>query len=239
MESWIQGSERDTKIYACSEKAFSCIFSAKWWWVIQSLQYLHSRGNISECYSGFILKCQHVYMIKEFPFVIRKALMQKGVSCLGARSSRPLRSACVCFGGGEAGAPQGWGARGPPAPSYRPGTCFASSSLAVPGVMNLFTSQKTPFQLGQLLRSSRKILWVSDLSESQTTVHSGPLGPWRRSPGRRSSVIPTRPSRRLPSGAQLTGRGWHAGSVTPSSTPWSPVWMRSLKKGLGRVWRSQ
>ena len=80
--------------------------------------------------------------------------------------------------------------------------------------MNLFTARKTPFQLGQLLRSSRKILWVRDLSGSQTTVHSGPLGPGHRSPGRRS-VIPT-PSRRL-----LTGRGWDAGSETPSFTPWS------------------
>ena len=76
---------------------------------------------------------------------------------------------------------------------------------SVPGEMNLFTFRKTLFQLGQLLGRSRRIsqsvLGVPEDSE-----------PWGHQAHRagvqaESSVIPTGPCQRLPSGAQISGRG--------------------------------
>ena len=155
--------------------------------------------------------------------------MQKGISCLGALPLTPAEKTPVSVLGGREAAT---GMRGRLPVTNEALVLLLAVWQSVPGEMNLFTFRKTLFQLGQLLGKSRRVsqlvLWVPDDSE-----------PWSHQAHRagveaesllwfwhvHASVCPQ---------AHRSQAGVRCRSVTWSfSTPWSPVWMRSLKEGVG------
>lgn len=100
-------------------------------------------------------------MLEEFPFVIKKALMQKGISCLGALALRSAEETPVSVSGGREAAASGVVGAAP---------CFASCSLAVsPWCDELIYIRENTVSIRPVLGRSRKIsqllLWVPDDSE--------------------------------------------------------------------------